>query len=446
MNRIIFKIYLIELKQTWRLAFPIMINQVGQLLFGVLDSVMIGRVGTVPLAASAFSNSLFWIFMIFGIGVSSALSPLTAQASGAQRPRECGEILKHGLIINIILGAALAFLLHLFTYRLDIFHQTAEIAEESRPFLISIAWSGVFVLIFQSFRQFAEGLNQTKPALLMLGMGLIINAFLNWVLIYGHLGFKAYGLAGAGIATLISRGIFTSMMAIYVIRSSFFQEYLPLRWIKNFEWNWFSKILHLGLPSGFQFFFEVGAFTFAAVMMGWLGAVELAAHQIALNLASLTFMFAIGLSTAAGIREGFAFGRGNLLEARRIGLSSIFMGAVVMSIFGIIFLLGRHQLPRLYLEDPMVVEMASQLLIVAAGFQIFDGVQGVCVGALRGVSDVKIPTAVSFLAYWLIALPVGYLLGFHFNAGALGVWIGLAAGIAISAFLLTIRFHLISKV
>ncbi|MBN8554402.1 MAG: MATE family efflux transporter [Deltaproteobacteria bacterium] len=445
MNSAFIKNYSLELKQTLRLAFPIMLNQVGQLMFGVLDSVMIGRVGAVPLAASAFSNALFWFCLIFGIGVSNAISTLTAQAAGAAKPRDCGEVLRHGLVVNLVIGILLAGLLHLFTYHLDVFRQTPEIIEESRTFLILIGWSGVFVLLFQNFRQFAEGLNQTKPAMIMLGLGLLMNAFLNWLWIYGNWGFKAYGLTGAGFATLVSRGVFTIMMMIYIIRSPLFTGHMPLKWWKAFERRWMASILKLGLPGGFQYLFEVGAFTFAAMMMGWIGATELAAHQIAINLASITFMFAVGLATAASIRGGYAAGKGNYHEARRVGFSSIILGAGGMSIFGLIFYFFREQLPRIYIHDVSVVHLASQLLIVAACFQVFDGIQGVCVGALRGLSDVKIPTIVSFFAYWVLSLPLGYYLGFHLNYGAIGLWTGLAIGLAVSAVLLTIRFHIISK-
>lgn len=441
MNLIELKIYYYELKQTFRLALPIIVNQIGQVLFGVLDSAMIGRVGSVPLASASFSTSVFFVFMVFGIGVSACVSTLVAQAHGGQRKREAGEILRHSLVINGLNGLVLSLCLYVLSFHLEIFGQQKEVVAEAKDFFSIIGWSLWPVLIYQCFRQFAEGLGYMKPAMFLIFGGLALNGILNWFLIYGNGGSEALGLYGAGLATFIVRWLMAIAMAWYVLRSPAFLEYRPLQWMAKLEGAMIRKILGLGLPGGVQFLFEVGAFSVAAIMMGWVSPEALAAHQIALNLASLTFMFAVGISIATSIREGHALGRGDLAEARRIGLTSIAAGGIGMTLFGMIFISFRNYLPLLYVNDPKVLALASSLLVIAGAFQFFDGIQGVSVGALRGLLDVKIPTMITFVAYWVLCIPLAYFFGFTLNGGAPGIWWGLLCGLVFSAVFLTWRFH-----
>jgi MATE family multidrug resistance protein len=273
----------------------------------------------------------------------------------------------------------------------------------------------------------------------------LVNVFANWLLIYGNLGFPALGLNGAGWATFASRAFMALALMGFVMNNKFFKRYDVSFHFKSINWPVIKKILSLGLPSGIQYFFEVGAFAFAVVMVGWLGTAQLAAHQIAINLASISFMAVLGISVAGSIRVGNAVGMKDIAETRRAGFTASLLGASIMFGAGVIFILFRNFLPTLYVNDEVVISYASSLLVIAALFQISDGTQAVGIGILRGLTDVKIPTAITFIAYWIVGLPVGYLLGFTFKLGVQGVWIGLLLGLTTSAILLTLRFNSRSK-
>jgi MATE family multidrug resistance protein len=284
-----------------------------------------------------------------------------------------------------------------------------------------------------------------RPGMIITLTANIINGLVGWILIYGKFGMPALGLIGAGIATFSSRMFMALTISIYIFSSSKLKELnLSLR-IKHINYSIIRKILALGIPSATQYFFEVGAFSFAAIMVGWLGTDQLAAHQIALNLASISFMCTLGISTAGSIRVSNGVGKRDITETRRAGFTAILLGESLMACFAVIFILFRNNLPAFYIKDPTVISIASSLLIIAALFQIFDGTQAVGIGVLRGLTDVKWPTLITFIAYWVIGLPVGYILAFHYNLGVQGVWIGIMSGLVTSAVLLTLRFNHKSK-
>jgi MATE family multidrug resistance protein len=255
----------------------------------------------------------------------------------------------------------------------------------------------------------------------------------------------ALGLDGAGWATFASRSFMAISLMLYVMNKMYFKQYDVSFHFKNINIPVIKKILSVGLPSGFQYFFEIGAFAFAVIMIGWLGTDQLAAHQIAINLASISFMVVLGLSMAGGIRVGNAVGKQNIVQVRRAGFTSIFLAICVMAFSGIAFIVFRNYLPTLYINDETVISIASSLLIIAALFQLSDGIQAVGIGILRGLTDVKVPTVITFVAYWIVGLPTGYVLGFMFDLDVQGVWIGLLAGLTTSAILLTLRFNAKSK-
>ena len=308
-----------------------------------------------------------------------------------------------------------------------------------------IGLSSIPLMLFQSYKQFIEGLSVMRPAMVITLLANIINALANWVLIFGKFGFPALALNGAGWATFSSRVFMAIVMMGFVMNKEFFKQFDVSFHFKSINWKVIKKILSLGLPSGFQYFFEVGAFSFAVVMVGWLGPKPQAAHQIAINLASISFMAVLGISVAGSIRVGIAVGQRDIQETRRAGFTASFLGASVMLFSGLIFIFFRNFLPSLYINDENVISIASSLLVIAALFQLSDGLQAVGIGILRGLMDVKIPTAITFIAYWVVGLPVGYLLGFTFNLGVQGVWIGLLSGLTTSAILLTLRFNSRSK-
>jgi MATE family multidrug resistance protein len=300
-------------------------------------------------------------------------------------------------------------------------------------------------MIFQTFKQFAEGLSQTKQAMYITIFCNVINVFLNWVLIWGMFGAPELGLMGAGWATLISRVLMPVLMGYYILRSRRYSVYSLSLKLKKISLPIISRILNIGIPTGFQFIFEVSAFSAAAIMMGWIGVNALAGHQIALNLASISYMMATGLSTAGMIWVSNMVGRGNQKGMREAGMVvfGLVLGFMFLAAMSFVFL--RTFLPTLYIDDPEVIATAASLLIVAALFQLSDGVQVAALGVLRGLEDVRIPTLVTLVAYWVLGLPLGYFFAFQLEMGEVGIWYGLLIGLSITAVLLFYRFHILSK-
>lgn len=434
-----------EFFTTLKLAWPIIIGQLSHIALGVIDSAMVGRLGADPLAAVSVSVGLFSILMVFGIGVSFAISPLTAIARGAADANQAEKILKNGVINGLVVGALLVVLMLGVAALMPWMNQTPEVTALSIPYLIILALSMLPIMIFQSFRQFSEGLEIMYPALII-GLAMIpLNTFGNWLLIYGNWGFQPMGVEGAAWATVVTRIVAAGMMMWYVLRNRRFAAFRQLSWRSAIDSVVIKRLLALGIPGGAQLIFETSAFAFAAVMIGWLGSKALAAHQIAINLASISFMVAIGISSASAIRVGHAQGQSNFLKVRNIGKSSFLMAGGFMALCGIVFIVFRYALPALYIDDREVINQAAQLLLVAAAFQVVDGIQAVGVGLLRGMEDVKRPTLYVMLAYWVLALPLGGLLAFTFKIGVLGLWIALALGLAASAGLLSYRFFRLTR-
>ncbi len=426
---------------TVHLAYPVIIGQLGVIMMGVVDSVMVGELGASPLAAASVANSLFILIFILGIGVSFAVTPLVAIAVGAGKFNDCGILFRQSLIVNAALSIILVLLIFAASEIIQKLNQPPAVVALAKSYLRILGISIIPAMIFQTYKQFIEGLSIMRPAMVVTLLANIINVFVNWVFIYGNLGAPALGLDGAGLATLVSRIFLASALMFYVMRKSFFKQYDVSFRFKSINIPVIKKILSLGLPSGMQYFFEVGAFTFAVIMVGWLGTAQLAAHQIAINLASVSFMAAMGISAAGSIRVGNAVGMRSISETRKAGYSALLLSASFMGVCGILFVLLRNFLPTLYIDDSEVISFASTILIVAALFQISDGIQAVGIGILRGLTDVKAPTVITFFSYWILALPLGYFLGFVQKLEVLGVWIGLLIGLSSSAVLLTLRFN-----
>ena len=429
-----------HLKTNIHLAVPVMMSQLGQVMVGVADNMMVGRVGYIPLAGASLGNAIFYFFMTFGLGVSFAITPLVGFADGEGNKTMGGKVLKHGLTINTLLGIVLFGLIMVMVDYLGYFGQEQIVVEQAKPYLTVIGFSLIPFLIFQSFRQFSEGLSNTRVPMMVSVSANILNVVLNYILIYGKFGAPAMGLLGAGIATLISRIVMAILMAAYILNTQKFKPYLSEFGWKGFDFTVAKDLLKIGVPAGFQFVFEVGAFGFAAIMMGWISASTQAAHQIAINMASISYMAVSGLGAAAAIRVGNQLGKRNYKTMKRAALTLVAMGAAFMSAAAIVFIIFNKQLPLLYNDNAEVVHIAASLLIIAALFQLSDGVQVIMLGALRGLKDVKLPTIVTFIAYWLVALPIGYVLAFKYNYGAIGLWVGLFLGLTIAAVFVLLRF------
>jgi MATE family multidrug resistance protein len=412
---------------------------------GVVDSLMVGKIGSASLAASSLVNGLFFLILVLGFGMTFALSPLIAISKGEKNFAQCGVILNHGLFVNFIFAVILMVLVHLTSFLIPFLNQPADVTKLAVSYIQILSTSIIPFVLFACYRQFLEGLSIPNPPMIIAILANLLNAFLNWVFIYGNLGFSPMGLDGAGYATSITRWIMMIVLILYVINGSKLKIYNPLLSFRNLNDKLIRKIVSIGIPSGLQYFLEVAAFSFATIMVGWLGKVPLAANQIALNLASISYMVILGISFAGTVRVGEEFGAKNIHGIRRAGFSAIGLAVVIMFTSGLIFILFRNYIPLFYIRETDVVENAARLLIVAAMFQISDGLQATGIGVLRGLTDVKVPLFFSFGSYWLFGIPTGYLFGIVLNYGAVGVWIGSFVGLSGLGFFLLFRFNYKTK-
>ena len=448
------KAYTSEFRYNLKLAYPVILGMLGHTLVGFVDNIMVGQLGTAELAAVSLGNSFIFIAMSLGIGFSTAITPLMAEADGEKNIQKGKEAFNHGLILCAVLGIAL-FLLILGIKPL-MYHmgQPEEVVVFAMPYLNLVAFSLIPLIIFQAFKQFADGLSQTKYSMWATILANVINVILNYILIFGKFGFPELGIIGAAIGTLVSRIVMLLFMWILLRSKTKFKPYFERFRFANIKKSILKKIINLGFPSAMQMFFEVAIFTTAIWLSGALGKNPQAANQIALNLASMTFMVALGLSVVAMIRVGNQRGLQNFVDLRRIALSIFLLTICIEIIFAAIFVIFHNDLPRLYLDgndaanqidNLKVIGLAAQLILVAAVFQITDGVQVVVLGALRGMQDVKIPMVITFIAYWIIGFPISYFLGKEEVYGSVGIWLGLLAGLTASAIMLYIRFHYLTK-
>ncbi len=434
-----------ESRRTLALAGPIIVGQVSQMLLGVTDSLMIGHVGKVPLAASAFAHSVFNIFFVVGLGVLVPVAVLVSRSQGAGDEAGSGTWMRHGVALACAYSLLAGLGMLILGGQLHWFGQPDEVVAQVQPYYTLITVSLWPVLLFQVLRQLAEALGRPMiPMLLMLG-AVLLNVMLNWILIYGNLGAPALGLAGAGWATLLARTASVVAILVWLRRAAAFHATWPPGVSVRWWWSGFSsarfrEMLRLGVPAAGSLLFESGAFSAAALMMGWISVTALAAHQIALSCAGFTFMFPLGLSMAVSMRLARAVGQGRTASLRPIAWGAQGMSALLMVTFAVVFALAGRQLASGFVQDPAVIQLAAQLLVVAAIFQLFDGGQVVGVAALRGLEDVKVPTIITCIAYWGVALPLGYFLGVRL-LGAIGIWVGLACGLALAAVCLGWRFH-----
>lgn len=437
--------YVQEARRTLVLAGPIIIGQVSQMLMGVTDALMIGRVGKVPLAASAFAGSLFGFFFMVIVGLLIPVSVMVSRAHGGGDEAEAGRWMKHGVVLSTAAGLLGMVLMLGLGSQLFRFGQPAEVLAEVHPYYELIMVSVIPTLLFQVMRQFAESLERPiMPMIILLG-GVLLNVGLNWIFIYGNWGAPALGLTGAGWATLISRALGVMVIWLWIRQSGHFRAAWPQRWRAGYTWVRFRRLLALGVPMAFSLSFEAGAFGAAAIMMGWLGSTALAAHQIAISCAAFTFMVPLGLAMAVSMRVGRAVGERRLTALRPIGNSAQIMSAVIMGAFALGFVFWGEPLAAAFVQETEVIGLAAKLLIVAAIFQLADGAQVVAASGLRGLTDVKVPTALTALAYWGLALPIGWWLGFRTDRGPVGIWEGLAAGLIFAAIALNYRFGRLTR-
>jgi len=446
--------YTKEFRYNIELAYPVMLGMLGHTLIGIVDNIMVGKLGTSQLAAVSLGNSMIFVAMSLGIGFSTAITPIVAEAQGEKDEAKIKSAFQHGLLLCTILGLFLFLLIVVAKPVMELLHQPKEVIDLAKPYLDWVAFSLVPLIIYQGYKQFADGLSLTKYSLYAIVMANVVHVFFNYVLIYGVWIFPKLGIVGAAIGTVISRILMVVFMH-YLLRSK--RSLRP--YFKGFSWNAIQRkmvvqLVRLGFPSAMQMLFEVVLFTAGIWLCGMLGKTSQAANQIALSMASMTFMFAMGLSVVSMIRvsnyKGMHDYKGLIVVAR-----SIFLLAIALEIiFALFFIVLHNQLPYLFLDmghsdqffdNLEVITIASKLLLVAALFQIADGIQVVVLGALRGLQDVKVPMYLTFVAYWLIGFPTSYFLGFYTPLKAVGVWIGLCAGLTAAALFLYLRFVVVTK-
>ena len=446
--------YTKEFKYNLKLATPVMLGMLGHTFVSLVDNIMVGQLGTAELAAVSLGNSFVFIAMSLGIGFSTAITPLIAEADSENNFIKGKSSFKHGLFLCSVLSFALFVLILISKPLMYLMKQPDEVVILAIPYLNLVAFSLIPLIIFQGFKQFSDGLSMTKYPMYATILANVVNVILNYVLIFGKFGFPEMGIVGAAVGTLASRFIMLFFLWWILTQKEKSKAYVTNIKFFVLENKMIKKILNLGFPSAMQMFFEVAIFTAAIWLSGTLGKNPQAANQIALNLSSMTFMVAIGLSVAAMIRVGNQKGLQNFKELRRIAFSIFLLGLCFAFVFALFFLAFHRVLPKLYLnlddivnfkDNTEVIKIAAKLLLAAAIFQLSDSVQVVVLGALRGLQDVKIPTVITFVAYWLIGFPISYFLGKEEAYGSFGIWLGLLVGLTAAAIMLYIRFNYLTK-
>jgi MATE family multidrug resistance protein len=445
-----FSAYTSEFKYNWKLAAPVMLGMLGHTFVAFVDNIMVGQLGTAELAAVSLGNSFMFIAMSIGIGFSTAITPLIAEADSSDNLQQARATYKNGLFLCTTLGIILFLLVFFSKPFMYLMQQPEEVVALAIPYLDLVAVSLIPLIVFQAIKQFSDGMSMTKAPMYATLVANIVNIILNYLLIFGKFGFPEMGIVGAAYGTLVSRVV----MVIYLWWLLYSKE-RSKRMISNLKFFvldilMIKKIINLGSLSAMQMFFEVAIFTSAIWLSGLLGKNPQAANQIALNLSSMTFMVAMGLSVASMIRVGNQKGLQNYRELRRIAFSIFFLGFILATFFAIIFFIFHKSFPKIYVDlsdaenyiDNMeVIEIAGKLLLAASIFQISDSIQVMVLGALRGLQDVKIPTILTFISYWVVGFPVSYFLGKEDMYGSFGIWLGLLAGLTTASILLFIRFN-----
>ena len=415
-----------------------MISQLGHITVGVVDSLMIGNISVTQLAAVSLSSSIFGFILLFCIGLSYGITPLISSKKSDES--YISNIFYNGMYLNLFFTIVLVLITVYLKFFLKYFIQDQEVLSFTYRYLDIICISLIPLMLFQTFKQFIEGLGYTKPPMYISIFSNIINIVLNAILIFGLFGFPKLEIIGAAYATLISRVLMFLFILVYCLNSKKFNSII-LALNTSINYHSLRSIFGIGFTSGLQYIFEVGAFSVATIIIGSMGAIQLASHQIALNLASISYMVASGIGSASMISLGYYYGIGDKTEIRKSGYSNFILVFILMCFSAVIFIYFRDVLPTFYVDDFEVISLASSLLIIAGLFQLSDGLQAVGLGVLRGIRDTKIPTILTFISYWIISIPLSYFLGVTSGHGVFGVWIGLSVGLTIAAVFHVIRFH-----
>jgi MATE family multidrug resistance protein len=438
--------YRFELSETLKLALPIIVAQIGNVLMGATNSYMIAEIDTSSLAAGGVANSIYIVFIVLGIGILSTVAPMVATAAGANNKERVGILFRTSIEVAFLTTLVLTAGMFIVAENFHYFKQTPEITSIAKVYLEILSLSSFPYLMFIAAKQFADGLSHTKPSVYITIIGVSVNVLFNWLLIWGNLGFPAWGIVGSGIATFIARLVMAGLMFGYIHTNKNISMYLP-DFSQNFKTSgYIKKIYKIGIPAGMQLFFEIGAFTACALIVGQIGTKQAAAHQIAMTFAAISTMISTGISYAGAIRVAQFLGKEQFDKIRKAGIAAMLLTCIVMSICGIFFIIFRTNLAEVFgKNDQELITIAGSVMLIAGLFQLSDGLQVTSLGILRGVHDVNIPTVITLISYWVIGLPIGYVLGITMDLGVDGVWIGLLVGLSASALMLIVRFFAITK-
>ncbi len=439
-----------EFKTNFRIGWPVMVGYIGQVLVGLADNIMVGKLGPAALASISLANSTIFFAMSFGIGFSAGITPLVSEALGMKNKDRIHKIFYNGLILNGLMGILLVAFIYALIPLLKTAHQPPEVVRIAVPYIRIVGISVFPVMIFQAMKQFADGMGYTKISMHAILVTNIINIPVSYVLIYGVWIFPRLEVLGAGLGTFFSRFVIIPLFWYFLAKDERTKAFVTSLPHKIWDGGIIRRIVALGIPSGFQSIFEMGIFTVSVWLAGTLGTTAQAANQIALQLVSLTYMVFYGLSVAATVRTGYRLGKKDFPGLRHVAKTLFVQAALTGLVFTVLFIALRHYLPWIYLSRKhggpdvlQVAALASGLLIIAGIFQFSDSLQITLQGTLRGMQDVKIPVFFIFIAYWIIGFPVSWLSSKYF--GVYGIWGGLLTGLTVAAFLLFIRFYYLSK-
>lgn len=433
-----------QYRQNLRLALPVVAAQVGQILVQLADNIMVGQYGgddALPLASVSFGISCSFLFFITGLGITLGLTPLVGELFAQGRERDCASSLKHSVALYSLLGAAITLLQMLFVPAMYRMGQPAEVVDAAIPYYRTLALSMLPVMLFGAYKQFLEGIGNTVVPMVVIVAGNLLNIFLNWVFIFGRLGSPELGVTGAGLATLVSRTAMTAAIIIYFRLRPDFRRYLGYFGGIGYSRQNFGRLLKMGFPIAAQMFLESAAFVLTGIMTGWFDTVAIGSNQIAITVGNCAFMVVCAIGAAATIRVSHCYGRRDTDELAIAAKASLHIVVVWNSLVVLLLTAFNGLIPHIFTTNAEILALTSVMLLYVAAYQIFDGIQCVGIGIMRGIQDVRIIPFISFLAYIVLNLPVGYLCGFVLGLGPQGLYIGYVFGLGTSAILLTLRIR-----
>ena len=424
-----------------KLAGPVVMAEIGWMSMGIVDTIMVGPLGPAAIGASGMSNSLFFAIAVFGMGVMLGVDALVARSYGAGRLDDCVRWLQHGLVVALVVAPTISLVFYGLLTTIDSWRLHPDVRVLAEPYLRILGLGALPLLLYATFRRYLQGIHAVRPVMVALVTANVVNAFGNWVLIWGHLGAPALGVRGSAWATVGARVYMAAFLYFAIVREhrnrGDSHPHVPF----VFDMTRVRQLVALGVPAASQLVLEVGAFAAVSALAGRLDPVSLGSHQIALNLAALSFMIPLGLSSAGAVRVGHAVGAGDARRAMHAGWTALGIGAIIMTTVGIVFLVAPTPLLRVFTSDARVLSIGASLLAIAAVFQLFDGTQAVATGVLRGIGDTRTPMIMNVLGHWVFGVPTGYALCFWFAWGVAGLWVGLCIGLVFVAVVLTIAWH-----